>query len=100
MADTEGDLQIVVAKKLKEPERYRVLLHNDDYTTMDFVVKVLCQIFHKSVDEATEIMMRVHQQGRGECGVYTYEIAESKVSSVQIMARSAGFPLKCTMEQL
>ena len=95
--DTEGDAQLVVAKKVKEPERYRVLLHNDDYTTMEFVVQVLCQVFHKSVDEATAIMMHVHNQGRGECGVYTYEIAETKVATVHTMARNAGFPLKCTM---
>ncbi|MBO4335023.1 MAG: ATP-dependent Clp protease adapter ClpS [Desulfovibrio sp.] len=96
----EGDTEVVVATKLKEPERYRVFLHNDDYTTMEFVVEILQQVFHKPVEEATKIMMHVHQNGRGECGIFTYEIAETKVASVHSLARKAGFPLKCTMEKV
>ena len=95
----ETDAQVVTTPKLKQPDRYRVILHNDDYTTMEFVVAILCKVFHKSQEEATEIMLRVHKSGRGECGVYTYEIAESKVHQVVSLARQAGFPLACTMEK-
>ena len=96
----EDEGEVLVAKKLKKPDQYRVILLNDDYTTMDFVVEILCKVFHKSVQDATTIMMNVHQQGRGECGIYTFEIAESKVQQVHFIARSAGFPLKCTMEKV
>lgn len=91
---------VTVEKKLEEPSRYRVLLHNDDYTTMDFVVSVLCDIFCKTVDEATAIMLTVHKSGIGQCGVYTYEVAETKVKRVHNAAQAAGFPLKCTMEKI
>ena len=96
----DGESQVIVEKKLKEPDRYRVLLHNDDYTSMDFVVAVLCSIFNKTTQEATAIMLNVHQQGVGQCGVYTHEVAETKVKRVQQAARAAGFPLKCTMEKI
>lgn len=95
----ENESNILVAKKLKEPDRYRVLLHNDDYTSMDFVVRILCTIFHKSTEDATAIMLAVHKQGIGICGIYTREIAETKVNQVHIAAREAGFPLKCSMEK-
>lgn len=78
---------------------YRVLLHNDDYTTMEFVVYVLMQVFHKSAEEATRIMLNVHKQGIGMCGLYIYEVAETKVETVIRMARENGHPLKCTMEK-
>lgn len=78
---------------------YKVLLHNDDYTTMDFVVQVLEQIFRKSGQEAVQIMLNVHQQGVGTAGVYTAEIAETKIDSVHSVAQKQGYPLKCTMEQ-
>lgn len=94
----EGGSEGLLDEELKEPERYAVLLHNDDYTSMDFVVQILCDIFHKSVDEATAIMLSVHQKGIGTCGVYTAEVAEAKVSAVAQRARGAGFPLRCTME--
>lgn len=97
---TSGDSRVIVEKKLKEPDRYRVLLHNDDYTSMEFVVSVLCGIFHKTTEEATAIMLAVHQRGVGQCGVYTLEIAEAKVRRVRNLARSAGYPLKCTMEKI
>jgi len=84
---------------LREPKMYRVILHNDHYTTMDFVVKVLIEIFHKPLAEATRIMMHVHKRGRGICGVYTYNIALTKVREVESMARQSEFPLKCTLEE-
>ena len=74
------DTATIVTKKIKEPDRYVVLLHNDDYTSMDFVVGVLCDIFHKTPEEATAIMLAVHQQGIGQGGVYTQEKAEKKVA--------------------
>lgn len=97
--DMDGDSQCLVEGKIKEPDRYSVLLHNDDYTSMEFVVAVLCDIFRKTVDEATAIMLNVHQKGVGQCGVYTFEVAEAKVRSVERRARAAGYPLRCTMEK-
>ena len=85
--------------KLKRPRLYRVLLHNDDYTTMQFVVEVLMVVFNKSMEAATLIMLNVHQKGVGLCGVYPFEIAETKVNTVNTLARENGFPLKCSMEQ-
>ncbi|MGB5217170.1 MAG: ATP-dependent Clp protease adapter ClpS [Smithella sp.] len=83
----------------KEPSLYRVIILNDDYTTMEFVVYVLETVFHKSTPEATQIMLSVHKKGAGLCGVYTREIAETKVVTVQEMASENKFPLKCTMEK-
>jgi ATP-dependent Clp protease adaptor protein ClpS len=84
--------------KLKEPQHYAVLLHNDDYTTMEFVTEVLRRFFHKNGEEAVQIMLKVHQEGKGVAGLYTYQIAETKVAQVQEYARSKGYPLKCSME--
>lgn len=96
----ESEGKVLVAKKLKEPDRYRVLLHNDDYTSMEFVVNILQVVFKKQLEEATMIMMSVHNQGIGQCGVYTKEVAEAKVNRVHTQAREAGYPLKCTMEKV
>jgi ATP-dependent Clp protease adaptor protein ClpS len=85
--------------KLQKPSMYRVLLLNDDYTPMEFVVYVLEAIFNKSRDEATQIMLHVHQNGLGLCGVYTYEVAETKVAQVVDSARRNQHPLQCTMEK-
>lgn len=84
---------------VREPRRYRVLLHNDDYTPMDFVVEILIEVFHKNVTEAHVIMLAVHETGLGCCGVYTMELAETKVAQVHGRARKAGFPLRCSMEE-
>lgn len=84
---------------VREPRQYRVLLHNDDYTTMDFVIEILMSVFGKKIDEATLIMMSVHEKGMGTCGVYTEEVAETKVAQVHDRARKAGFPLRCSMEE-
>ena len=85
-------------QETKRPELYRVLLLNDDYTTMDFVVEVLETIFNKQPAEAFRIMMMVHTQGKGLCGLYPFEIAETKVEAVISTARDHGFPLKAAME--
>ncbi|NPU83523.1 MAG: ATP-dependent Clp protease adapter ClpS [Syntrophaceae bacterium] len=84
---------------LREPRMFRVILHNDHYTTMDFVVEVLISVFHKPAAEATRIMLDVHRKGKGICGVYTYDIASSKVSLVHSMAKEREFPLRCSMEE-
>ena len=85
--------------KTKKPSLYRVLLLNDDYTPMEFVVHVLERFFRKTRDEATQIMLHVHNHGVGECGVYTFEVAETKVSQVMDFARQHEHPLQCVMEK-
>lgn len=82
----------------KQPPMFRVILHNDNYTTMDFVVEVLERVFLKSPAEAYRIMMQVHTQERGVCGVYPHDIAETRVSTVHEMARQRGFPLRASLE--
>ncbi len=83
----------------KKPNLYRVLLLNDDYTPMEFVVLVLERFFNKDRDSATQIMLHVHNHGVGECGVYTYEVAETKVTQVMDFARKHQHPLQCVMEK-
>ncbi len=85
--------------KTQKPNLYKVLLLNDDYTPMDFVVYVLERFFNKSPEDATQIMLHVHQKGVGICGVYTYEIAETKVTQVMSFAQQNQHPLQCTMEK-
>lgn len=85
--------------KTKKPSLYRVVMLNDDFTPMEFVVEVLMRIFNKSPEEATQIMLHVHQNGVGVCGVFTFEIAETKVAQVMDLARRAQHPLQCTMEK-
>lgn len=84
---------------LKEPDLYKVVMLNDNYTTMEFVVDVLIDIFGKSEAEARKIMLAVHKQGRGVAGIYVYDIAISKVEQVEKRAKSKGFPLKCVVEK-
>ncbi len=86
-------------QKLQKPPLYKVLLHNDDFTTMDFVVFILVQVFHKSEDEAIQIMLAVHHQGVGIAGVYTYEVAETKVNQVHNLAKAHEYPLLCSLEE-
>jgi len=85
--------------RTKRPSMYKVLLLNDDYTPMEFVVGVLMTIFHKNAEEATRIMLHVHQHGVGVCGVFTFEVAETKVAQVMDAARRSQHPLQCTMEK-
>jgi len=84
---------------VKYPKKYKVFILNDDYTSMDFVVDILMSIFHKSYEEAENIMLEVHKKDRGLCGIYTHEIAETKVMQVIKKAKDNGFPLKATMEE-
>jgi ATP-dependent Clp protease adaptor protein ClpS len=88
-----------VKPKTKRPNLYRVLILNDDYTPMEFVVLVLEKFFQKDVEAATKIMLHVHHHGIGECGVFTYEIAETKVTQVMDFARKHQHPLQCVMEK-
>lgn len=92
--------EIESALEIEEPTKYKVLLHNDDYTTIDFVVDILVGIFHKNSTQAEAIMIDVHKKGRAVCGIYTYEIAETKVYQVKELARRSGFPLLATMEEI
>jgi ATP-dependent Clp protease adaptor protein ClpS len=85
--------------RLREPRLYRVILHNDNYTTMDFVVKVIVSVFHKPAAEATKIMLDVHKKGQGAVGVYTFDIATTKASQVHEMARQNEFPLRASCEE-
>jgi ATP-dependent Clp protease adaptor protein ClpS len=99
--DHEHDEAVITEskQKLKKPPLYKVLLHNDDYTTMEFVVFVLRTVFHRSESDAVRIMLQVHQQGLGVAGIYSYEIAESKIAKVTGLAREHEYPLLCTMEE-
>ncbi|TFG83280.1 MAG: ATP-dependent Clp protease adapter ClpS [Spirochaetales bacterium] len=97
--DIRSDVLVEDAQETKEPDEYRVLLLNDDFTTMEFVVAVLVSVFHKSIPEATRIMLDVHRKGKGIVGVYTYDIATTKIQRVHAMARENSFPLRCTMEK-
>ena len=103
MSDEElfGDSGIStdIGQKKAVPRRYKVLLHNDDYSTMEFVVHILEKVFNKSQAEANNIMLNVHLRGVGLCGIYPFEVAETKVEKVHSMAEKESFPLKCSMEE-
>ena len=100
---TDDDHQTgVVTKtkpKTKKPSLYKVLMMNDDYTPMEFVVHVLQRFFRMSVEDATRVMLHVHQRGVGVCGIFTYEVAETKVTQVMDFAKQHEHPLQCTMEK-
>ena len=91
--ELENDLE------LEEPKKYKVLLLNDDFSTMEFVIEILTKVFRKSLEESEKIMLDVHNNGKAICGIYTKEIALTKVSQVKTMARKAKFPLKATAEE-
>lgn len=95
-----GDPGIAIAEKtkLEPPKMYKVLLHNDDYTTMEFVIHVLMKFFSKNYDEAHGIMLQIHHDGLGLCGIYTYEVAESKSAKANRYSRGKGHPLKSSIE--
>ena len=101
MTVSDAELDTIQSERsdTREPTMYKVILHNDDYTTMEFVVEILMMVFGKTLEKATEIMLNVHHKGQGICGVYTREIAETKVETVHHMAGNRGFPLKSTMEK-
>jgi len=97
--DIEGGVLFDEDTDTKEPDEYRVILLNDDYTTMEFVVAVIMSVFHRELLDATRIMLDVHRKGKGVVGTYTYDIAATKINRVHEMARENGFPLKCIMEK-
>ena len=84
----------------RQPPLFKVLMHNDDYTTMEFVVGMLQAVFHKPPTEANRIMLHIHFKGVGQCGVFPFEIAETKVARVHAMARAQGYPLRCTLDSI
>ncbi len=104
MSETRDEQQHGTAirdrEEIREPSLYKVLLHNDDYTSMEFVVAILEKIFGKSTSQATTIMLAVHQKGVGVAGVYTREICETKIEQVHHQARNNSFPLRCSMERI
>jgi len=85
--------------ELEEPKKYQVLLLNDDFSTMDFVIEILVRVFRKSIEESEKIMLDIHNNGKAVCGTYTHEIAYTKVAQVKTMARKAKFPLKATAQE-
>ena len=97
----KGQSQVILETRprTKKPSMYKVIMLNDDYTPMEFVVHVLQRFFNKDINEATEIMLHVHQNGVGICGVFTFEVAETKVTQVIDLARQHQHPLQCTMEK-
>jgi ATP-dependent Clp protease adaptor protein ClpS len=97
--ERQGGVSIQERPETKRPRRYKVILYNDDYTPMEFVVLVLEQVFSKPPTEATQIMLRIHRGGQGVAGVFVQEIAETKVSTVHRMAESRGYPLRAGVEE-
>ncbi|MEM7071592.1 MAG: ATP-dependent Clp protease adapter ClpS [Pseudomonadota bacterium] len=96
------DIKVLVKEKtkIKKPSLYQVVMLNDDYTPMEFVVYLLQHFFDKSIEEATQIMLHIHQHGKGKCGVYSFEIAETKVMQVLNLAQSEQHPLECKIEKI
>lgn len=94
----QEEIQEETRDEIGHPPRYAVILLNDDYTTMEFVIEVLMRYFRKSHEESLQIMLHVHQKGRGIAGIYSHEIAETKVFQVHELAKSRGYPMRCTME--
>jgi ATP-dependent Clp protease adaptor protein ClpS len=99
MSGIEYEKELNEDLELLRPKMFKVLLLNDDYTGMDFVIDVLMSIFHKNEKDAYDIMMEVHTEGKGLCGIYTYEIAETKVAQVERKAKKSSFPLRAIIEE-
>ncbi|MEX1298074.1 MAG: ATP-dependent Clp protease adapter ClpS [Desulfotignum sp.] len=101
MASTDSQTRAVISSKTRKivPPLYKVILHNDDYTTMEFVVEILITVFGKPLEKATQTMLNIHHKGNAVCGIYPREIAETKVETVHHLAARRGFPLKSTMEK-
>ena len=98
LPDRQQDSMVEIDEEITEPPMYKILLHNDDFTTKAFVVEVLMGIFNKSQEEATRLMWHIHKNRVGVCGIYPLEVAETKIIQVTALARENGFPLKSTME--
>jgi ATP-dependent Clp protease adaptor protein ClpS len=96
---TKERIETEIDQETKPPVMYKVILLNDDFTSMEFVVQVLMQLFHHSQESAVEIMLNIHKKGRGVCGVFTREIAETKVAQVHQLAKSHAYPLRATIEE-
>jgi len=96
---TDTKFEYLNETKLEFPKKYKVFLLNDDYTSMDFVIDILISVFHKTYEEAEAIMLDVHKKEKAICGIYTHEIAETKVLIVHKKAKDSGFPLQCIMEE-
>ena len=99
--ESAGDASVATEaeKRTEKPKLYKVLMHNDDYTTMEFVIMVLISVFNHDESKATEVMLHVHQNGVGVCGVYPYDIANTKMEKTIKMAREYEYPLRCSLEQ-
>lgn len=97
--DLDRDVVVETEKRLKRPSLFKVLLHNDDYTTKEFVVQILEAVFNKDNTEAVQIMLHVHRNGVGVAGVYPFEVAEIKVKTVEGLAQQYEYPLKCSVEE-
>lgn len=98
-ADSKTKEDISSKSKSDRPPMYKVILHNDDYTSMEFVVEILVNVFGKSLEKATQMMLNIHNKGKEICGIYPMQIAETKVETVHNLASSKGFPLKSTLEK-
>lgn len=96
---TQGAFKEKEKNSIREPKKYNVIMHNDDFTTMDFVVAILVQIFHKNQAEAQRLMLMVHRSGKAVVGSYSYDIATTKVNQATARARAAGFPFRMTVEE-
>ncbi len=96
---SELEIELDSELEVSKPKKYKVILLNDDYSTMDFVIDILTNIFRKSEAQSTQIMLNIHNKGRDVCGIYTHEIASTKVLQVKSLAREKGFPLKAIMEE-
>jgi ATP-dependent Clp protease adaptor protein ClpS len=94
-----GELKVLPKNAATEPKLFKVIIHNDNYTTMDFVVEIIIQVFHKPAAEATKLMLEVHKKGSAIAGIYPYDIALTKVNEVHALAKKNEFPLRCSAEE-